>query len=317
MVQEAFQHYLHRKVLKNLPSPVEPSGQAEDVQAYFQDVVKRDTADAAFAAAAREKEEKWGLYLASMGKASKALDVARERVEAGDEGKEEVEELVDGAADVLGPYLGDTVRPSSLSFYPYTDERLPSRSRSGHFHLSSLAATFDMPPCSTYADSPQQGNTIQDPIAISRQLASYWEDRFFADMARLRVIPPDSVTRVSEYVPEIVAFTQQIIDNGFAYEAGGSVWFDVAKFEGAKQQDESGLWAHEYAKLQPGSKGNRKLLDEGEGAFSSCRLHSQVGARLAFQRRSEQGGNERYGAELERGWPYRRRYKQDGIEGTE
>lgn len=101
-------------MLKNLPSPVEPSGQAEDVQAYFQDIRKRDTTDTAFAAAAREKEEKWGLYLASMGKASKALDVAGERVEAGNVGREGVEELVDGAADVLGPYLGDTVRLSGL-----------------------------------------------------------------------------------------------------------------------------------------------------------------------------------------------------------
>ena len=90
-------------------------------------------------------------------------------------------------------------------------------------------------------------------------------------MARLHVIPPDAVTRVSEYVPEIVAFTQRIVENGFAYEGGGSVWFDVAKFEGAAQQDESGVWAHEYAKLQPGSKGNRKLLDEGEGGSASPR----------------------------------------------
>lgn len=159
------------------------------------------------------------------------------------------------APSVTGPYSGCSNVPSFA-------------------HVPSFAASVDMLQYRTYADSPQQGNTIQDPIAISRQLASYWEDRFFADMARLRVIPPDSVTRVSEYVPEIVAFTQQIIDNGFAYEAGGSVWFDVAKFEGAKQQDESGVWAHEYAKLQPGSKGNRKLLDEGEGAFSLSLVQS-------------------------------------------
>jgi cysteinyl-tRNA synthetase len=81
-------------------------------------------------------------------------------------------------------------------------------------------------------------------------------------MSRLNVLPPDTITRVSEYVPEIVAFVQKIMDNGFAYEGGGSIWFDVAKFEGA--QGEEG-WRHEYAKLQPGSKGNRKLLDEGEG----------------------------------------------------
>jgi cysteinyl-tRNA synthetase len=106
------------------------------------------------------------------------------------------------------------------------------------------------------------GNTVEDPNAVSRQLASYWENRFFDDMARLRILPPDTVTRVSEYVPEIVAFVERIVENGFAYEGGGSVWFDVAKFEGAKSTEG---WAHEYAKLQPGSKGNRKLMDEGEG----------------------------------------------------
>lgn len=82
-------------------------------------------------------------------------------------------------------------------------------------------------------------------------------------MARLRVLPPDTITRVSEYVPEIVSFVQRIVDNGFAYEGGGSVWFNVDKFEGA----EGDGFRHEYAKLQPSSKGNKKLLDEGEGMF--------------------------------------------------
>lgn len=109
---------------------------------------------------------------------------------------------------------------------------------------------------------------------MSRDLAAYWETQFFSDMARLRVLPPDTVTRVSEYVPEIVAYVEKIIANGYAYEGGGSVWFDVTKFEGAKGEDGEG-WQHEYAKLQPGSKGNRKLLDEGEGelfaVYYGCR----------------------------------------------
>jgi cysteinyl-tRNA synthetase len=84
-------------------------------------------------------------------------------------------------------------------------------------------------------------------------------------MERLHILPPDIVTRVSEYVDEIVSFVEKIEDNGFAYEGGGSVWFDVAKFEGA----EGDGFRHEYAKLQPGSKGNKKLIDEGEGE-SSC-----------------------------------------------
>jgi len=80
-------------------------------------------------------------------------------------------------------------------------------------------------------------------------------------MDRLHILRPDTITRVSEYVPEIVAFVQKIVDNGFAYEGGGSIWFDVNKFEGAEGEG----FRHEYAKLQPGSKGNKKLLDEGEG----------------------------------------------------
>jgi cysteinyl-tRNA synthetase len=88
-------------------------------------------------------------------------------------------------------------------------------------------------------------------------------------MARLRVLPPDTVTRVSEYVPEIVAYVEKIISNGYAYAVDGNVWFDVAKFEGAKGEGE-GEWQHEYAKLQPGSKGNRKLIDEGEALSLFC-----------------------------------------------
>jgi len=94
-------------------------------------------------------------------------------------------------------------------------------------------------------------------------------------MERLHILRPDIVTRVSEYVDEIVSFVEKIEDNGFAYEGGGSVWFDVAKFEGA---DGDGF-RHEYAKLQPGSKGNKKLIDEGEGESPFCVEENELMSR--------------------------------------
>ncbi|XP_076035015.1 cysteine--tRNA ligase, cytoplasmic-like isoform X2 [Oratosquilla oratoria] len=72
-----------------------------------------------------------------------------------------------------------------------------------------------------------------------------------------QVLPAGIIMRVSEYVPEIVAFVQKIILNGFAHLSNGSVYFDVAKFDADK--------AHYYAKLVPEAYGNQEVLQEGEG----------------------------------------------------
>ena len=119
----------------------------------------------------------------------------------------------------------------------------------------------------------KDGHTVTDP-AIFRALAAHWEDSFNSDMRKLRILPPDTVTRVSEYVPEIVSFVEKIIENGFAYVQEGNVWFDVEAFEGAKNgkgKEKEEDFEHVYAKLAPWSKGNRELLEEGEGSLTTGR----------------------------------------------
>ena len=76
-------------------------------------------------------------------------------------------------------------------------------------------------------------------------------------MRRLRVREPDTLTRVTEYVPEIVSFVEGIVKNGYGYAVDGSVYFDTQAFDKSDK--------HDYAKLEPWSKGNRELLEEGEG----------------------------------------------------
>ncbi|KAG8931240.1 hypothetical protein FRC02_003014 [Tulasnella sp. 418] len=123
----------------------------------------------------------------------------------------------------------------------------------------------------SYLDK-KYGSTLTDH-SISRTLSSYWENEFMKDMERLRVLSADTVTRVTEYVPEIVSFVERIVKNGYGYATDdGSVYFDVNAFDGGKggaSQKQQEEWSHFYAKLQPTKKGNEKALEEGEGALST------------------------------------------------
>lgn len=49
-------------------------------------------------------------------------------------------------------------------------------------------------------------------------------------MKNLKVELPDVITRVTEFLPEIISFIKQIIKNGYAYESNGSVYFDTEKY---------------------------------------------------------------------------------------
>ncbi|XP_063802395.1 cysteine--tRNA ligase, cytoplasmic isoform X2 [Pseudophryne corroboree] len=105
----------------------------------------------------------------------------------------------------------------------------------------------------------KKGGDVSDNSIFS-QLPKYWEGEYHKDMDALNVLPPDVLTRVSEYVPEIVEFVQRIVDNGYGYVSSGSVYFSTAKFHASDK--------HYYAKLVPEAVGDQKALQEGEGDLS-------------------------------------------------
>jgi L-cysteine:1D-myo-inositol 2-amino-2-deoxy-alpha-D-glucopyranoside ligase len=80
---------------------------------------------------------------------------------------------------------------------------------------------------------------VDDPLfAKARQLGVHYLDlaageeaRFERDMVALNALPVASTPRASSAIPDIRGFIGMVLDRGFAYEAGGSVYFDVSKFE--------------------------------------------------------------------------------------
>jgi cysteinyl-tRNA synthetase len=62
-----------------------------------------------------------------------------------------------------------------------------------------------------------------------RELAERHTKEYFECLTLLGVDSIDRFPKASEHIPEIISMCQSLITGGFAYPAGGNVWFDVAK----------------------------------------------------------------------------------------
>ena len=78
---------------------------------------------------------------------------------------------------------------------------------------------------------------VDDPLfAKARELGVHYLDlaageeaRFESDMTALNALPVHSTPRASSAIPDIRGFIGMVIDKGFAYQSGGSVYFDVTQ----------------------------------------------------------------------------------------
>lgn len=62
------------------------------------------------------------------------------------------------------------------------------------------------------------------------EVAQFYTNRFNAAMAELNVLPPSIEPRATGHIIEQEELVRQIMENGYAYESNGSVYFDVEKY---------------------------------------------------------------------------------------
>ncbi len=114
------------------------------------------------------------------------------------------------------------------------------------------------------------------------QLSRKFEAEFHEDMEMLGVEPPNVLTRVTEYMEDIVEYIDTIIKKGLAYESNGSVYFSVEEFSKVDNMS--------YCKLAPEQINNAELLAEGEGKLTQDFVSDKRSPRdFALWKKSKEG----------------------------
>ena len=63
------------------------------------------------------------------------------------------------------------------------------------------------------------------------EIAQFFTDAFFADCKKLNIRTPDVVQPATGCIDDFIRVIQSLIEKGYAYEAGGNIYFDTSKLE--------------------------------------------------------------------------------------
>ena len=63
------------------------------------------------------------------------------------------------------------------------------------------------------------------------EIAKFYTDAFFADCKKLNIKTPDVVEPATSCISDFIRVIESLIEKGFAYEAGGNIYFDTSKLE--------------------------------------------------------------------------------------
>ncbi len=76
------------------------------------------------------------------------------------------------------------------------------------------------------------------------EIAKFYTEAFFKDLNRLNIRIPDVIEPATHCIPEFIEMISGLLEKGYAYEAGGNIYFDTSKLEKyyvLSNQDENDL----------------------------------------------------------------------------
>jgi cysteinyl-tRNA synthetase len=93
-------------------------------------------------------------------------------------------------------------------------------------------------------------------------LADFYIKAFLEDSKAMKFEEPMVRPKATEHIQEMIAMIQKLIENGYAYEVNGSVYYDVAKFK-----DYGKLSGNTLDKLQAGAGGRVEFNKDKKNQF--------------------------------------------------
>ena len=119
----------------------------------------------------------------------------------------------------LRTYIMEDVLEKYLRYCGYNVKRVMNITDVGH--LSSDADTGE--------DKMLKGAKREHKTVM--EIAKYYTDAFFEDCRKLNIKTPDVVEPATHCIPEFIKLVEGLLEKGYAYVAGGNVYFDTSKLE--------------------------------------------------------------------------------------
>ncbi len=119
----------------------------------------------------------------------------------------------------LRSYIMEDILEKYLRFSGYNVKRVMNITDVGH-----LTSDADEGEDKMLKGARREHKTVME-------IAQYYTDAFFNDCKKLNIKRPDVVEPATHCIPDYIQIITKLLDTGYAYQAGGNVYFDTSKLE--------------------------------------------------------------------------------------
>lgn len=118
----------------------------------------------------------------------------------------------------LRTYVFEDILQKSLEYLGYDVKRVMNITDVGH--MTSDGDTGE--------DKMQKGALREHKTVY--EIAAFYTDAFMSDIEKLNIKRPAIIEKASDHIDTYIEMIKTLLEKGYAYQAGGNIYFDVSKF---------------------------------------------------------------------------------------